>query len=150
MFFVHFEKYTKVSPWKSFDEMVFSKLDMPATKHKILKSTFFKQVKQELAKELYSILVGSEGSETQRRRSRIDSDDSENESMSSPSDSVCSMELNDPNVVIPLSMVALVEYASTASSSQVNWPQTNLPLVLIHSNLNLKIKIPLVTSKFIC
>lgn len=100
--------------------MVFSKLDMPATKHKILKSTFFKQVKQELAKELYSILVGSEGSETQRRRSRIDSDDSENESMSSPSDSVCSMELNDPNVVIPLSMVALVEYASTASSSQVN------------------------------
>lgn len=63
--------------------MVFSKLDMPATKHKILKSTFFKQVKQELAKELYSILVGSEGSETQRRRSRIDSDDSENESMSS-------------------------------------------------------------------
>ena len=28
------------------------------------------------------------------------------------------MELDDPNLVIPMSMVALVEYASSASSSQ--------------------------------
>jgi hypothetical protein len=90
-------------------------------------------VKQELARELYSLLVGDET--RARCRNRIDSitDDSEAETSSDGSYSPSStMDLDDPNVVIPLSMVALVEYASTASSSQVKKSAlivfVNLPL----------------------
>jgi hypothetical protein len=74
------------------------------------------QVKQELAKELHALLVSSE------RRSRdgsIADTDSETETGAESTDSSGSADKMDLDIVIPLSMVALVEYASTTSACQV-------------------------------
>jgi Lon protease-like protein/tetratricopeptide (TPR) repeat protein len=76
-----------------------------------------KQVKQELARELFALLAGEEA--RSRSRNRINSLNSDSdESAAKVSKPNNTMDLDEADFVIPLSMVALVEYASTASSSQ--------------------------------
>jgi len=77
-------------------------------------------VKQELARELFALLTGDEVRSRSRNRLNAlnsDSDDSSSAKASMPNNT---MDLDEADFVIPLSMVALVEYASTASSSQVS------------------------------
>lgn len=75
-----------------------------------------KQVKQELAKELHSMLSPSD-------KRPAGSEESSSESSFSSS----SMETDDSSRVIPLSMVALVEYACEVACQGVNQSASSLP-----------------------
>ena len=80
---------------------------------------FTLKVKQELARELHALLVGGDEtrSRSQNRMNSLNGSSGSMAKVSKPNSTMMDMEESD--YVIPLSMVALVEYASTASSSQV-------------------------------